>query len=453
MRYDVGRFRRPMRRGAMEQMVSLISLGDGSTLTLDFTTGVLDSRLTFTRASTTATYINSSGYVTTAGTNVPRFDHDPTTLAPKGLLIEGQSENLCRNSNDIYVTAWWGSSAGITATQDTSIPDPSNGTQSCKIVKSAGTQFVVRNQILPTVTVPANSTVNVTASVWLRMNGAGQAATSIGIFDLGGTGFGTRNGAFVSNSAVTISSGSGSDVDFTFGAVTGWVRVGVTRSITNSTASPVSYTQLSFFIYPDRYSTNTATIFAWGAQFEIGAGASSLIPTGASTATRVADSCVMTGTNFSSWFAGATEGVLYTQFEKPRSQSGTIGHDHAAVGSQYGSGTAFIVYAAASVYYPTTLLWPTGGVLFPGGIASAIPNVSKQAGKWFGGNDATNYANGVQGTTSAGTGTLAPNMLTIGANSASGTAATRDWLNACVRTVKFWPVALPDSQIIALTTP
>jgi hypothetical protein len=161
----------------------------------------------------------------------------------------------------------------------------------------------------------------------------------------------------------------------------------------------------------------------------------------------------MTGTNFSSWFAGATEGVLYTQFEKPRSQAGTIGHDHAAVGSQYGSGTGFTVYAAASVYYPTTLLWPTGGALFPGGIASAIPNVSKQAGKWFGGNDATNYANGVQGTTSAGTGTLAPNMLTIGANSASGTAATRDWLNACVRIVKFWPVALPDSQIIALTTP
>jgi hypothetical protein len=205
-------------------------------------------------------------------------------------------------------------------------------------------------------------------------------------------------------------------------------------------------------VYPSSSDSGTVDLLIWGAQVEAGSGASSYIPTGASTGNRAGDSCVMTGTNFSSWFAGATEGVLYTQFEKPRSQSGTIGHDHSSVGMQYASGSGFAVYAAYNNYYPTTLLWPTGGAIFPGGIASAIPAVTKQAGKWFGGNDATNYANGVQGTTSAGTGTLTPAMLCIGANSASGTAATRDWLNACVRTVKFWPVALPDSQIIALTT-
>ena len=43
--------------------------GDGSTLNLDFTTGVLDSRLTFSRAST-ATFVNSSGYVAYADTNL-----------------------------------------------------------------------------------------------------------------------------------------------------------------------------------------------------------------------------------------------------------------------------------------------------------------------------------------------------------------------------------------------
>jgi hypothetical protein len=200
------------------------------------------------------------------------------------------------------------------------------------------------------------------------------------------------------------------------------------------------------------YLGDGSSFLIWGAQLEAGSGASSYIPTGASTVTRLFDSCVMTGTNFSSWFAGATEGVLFTEFEKPRSQSGTIGHDHAAVGSRYASGSSFIIYSVGSLYYPTTLLWPTGGAIFPGGIASAIPSVSKQAGKWFGGNDATNFANGVQGTTTAGTGTLTPTMLSVGANSTTGTEATRDWLNSCVRRVKFWPVALPDSQIIALTT-
>ena len=43
--------------------------GDGSTLNLDFTSGVLDSRLTFSRAST-ATFVNSSGYVEWAGANL-----------------------------------------------------------------------------------------------------------------------------------------------------------------------------------------------------------------------------------------------------------------------------------------------------------------------------------------------------------------------------------------------
>ena len=43
--------------------------GDGSTLSLDFTTGVLDPRLTFTR-STNATFINSQGYVEYAAANL-----------------------------------------------------------------------------------------------------------------------------------------------------------------------------------------------------------------------------------------------------------------------------------------------------------------------------------------------------------------------------------------------
>lgn len=43
--------------------------GDGSTLNLDFTKGVLDSRITFSRLGT-ATFVNSSGYVEYAGANL-----------------------------------------------------------------------------------------------------------------------------------------------------------------------------------------------------------------------------------------------------------------------------------------------------------------------------------------------------------------------------------------------
>jgi hypothetical protein len=48
---------------------------------------------TFTRAST-ATFIGSNGLIQSAAINTPRFDHDPTTLASRGLLIEESRTNL-----------------------------------------------------------------------------------------------------------------------------------------------------------------------------------------------------------------------------------------------------------------------------------------------------------------------------------------------------------------------
>lgn len=71
-------------------------------LALDFTTAVLDSRVTFTRttgALNPATYINSSGVLTVATNNQPRFDYDPVTLVCKGLLIEEPRTNLLLNTD------------------------------------------------------------------------------------------------------------------------------------------------------------------------------------------------------------------------------------------------------------------------------------------------------------------------------------------------------------------
>ena len=71
MRSLLGRFHRPMSRGLVNNMLTMNNLGDGSTLSLDFTTmgDVLDPRLTFSRAST-ATFVNSSGYVEYAAHNL-----------------------------------------------------------------------------------------------------------------------------------------------------------------------------------------------------------------------------------------------------------------------------------------------------------------------------------------------------------------------------------------------
>lgn len=59
--------------------------------------GGFGSVITFTRAST-ATYSDASGTLQTADADQPRIDHDPVTLARRGLLIEAARTNLFLNS-------------------------------------------------------------------------------------------------------------------------------------------------------------------------------------------------------------------------------------------------------------------------------------------------------------------------------------------------------------------
>jgi hypothetical protein len=71
-------------------------------LRLDFVNGVytpggFGSVITFSRAST-ATYFDASGTLQTADADQPRIDHDPVTLARRGLLIEAARTNLFLNS-------------------------------------------------------------------------------------------------------------------------------------------------------------------------------------------------------------------------------------------------------------------------------------------------------------------------------------------------------------------
>ena len=84
------------------------------TLALDFLAGApLDSRITFTR-TTTATFVGSNGLIQSSAINAPRFDYNPTTLAPLGLLIEEQRTNLLLNS-DILGTNLSTQSVTVTA--------------------------------------------------------------------------------------------------------------------------------------------------------------------------------------------------------------------------------------------------------------------------------------------------------------------------------------------------
>ena len=65
---------------------------------VDAVTGA--SLVTFTRASS-GTYTDSAKVLQTAATDVPRFDHNPTTGESLGLLVEEQRSNLLLNSGTL----------------------------------------------------------------------------------------------------------------------------------------------------------------------------------------------------------------------------------------------------------------------------------------------------------------------------------------------------------------
>jgi hypothetical protein len=251
-----------MSRGLVNNMLTMNNLGDGSTLSLDFTTmgGVLDPRLTFTR-STTATYINSSGYVTSAAINAPRFDYSPTNIGePRGLLIEGQAVNIVKYSNAFTSGDWYLGGTPATLTSNYAVgPDGITG---------SAWRF----------------TGALSNSVFATPVANGAAAHVVSIYAKSNTG---------SNQTFTIYNGSSGT---TCTATSVWQRFVV----------PVAGTW--GYAYFGTLGTNQ-DILIWGAQSELGtSGASSYIPTGASQVTRNADSCLMSGTNFSSWFNN-TEGT------------------------------------------------------------------------------------------------------------------------------------------------
>ncbi len=94
----------------------------------------LPSDIVFSRGST-GWYFNSSGTLTAAASNIPRFDYDPVTLLPKGLLLETGSTNGVRNSTmQGAVTGTpgtlpnnWSSSIGGGLTQEISAVGTENG--------------------------------------------------------------------------------------------------------------------------------------------------------------------------------------------------------------------------------------------------------------------------------------------------------------------------------------
>ena len=225
---------------------------------VDFRGPALPPGVSMTRGSA-GTRIDAAGRIATEPVDGARFDHDPVTLAARGLLIEEQTTNRLLWSETIGAGSW-SKNGSTTVTSDAAIaPDGSN-------TADLITQTAVETGPLQDMTVPAGSAV--VQSMYLKAGSAGivRVRDSADNHDMVVNLF---SGTVVSTSVLTMHA--------CVAVGGGWYRC-----ITG-------YVAQSGSINCNPRTTTTGNFLVWGAQVELGTVASSYVPTTGAMATRSRD--------------------------------------------------------------------------------------------------------------------------------------------------------------------
>ena len=487
MRSLLGRFHRPMSRGLVNNMLTMNNLGDGSTLSLDFTTmgDVLDPRLTFSRAGG-GTYVGSDGYIygvdsaTSASLAIGTGSKSVTLTATAGVdrrFQVGQTVYFSSGANNMsgLVTAYNASTQVITinATATTGSGSftswfvgnasprfdysPTNiGEPRGLLVEGSAINLCTYSQAISGAGWNAATGYTVTTNTTDLLSPAGDNTATKLVYTSGyARCIQTVN--LAANTTYTMSYWiksvgthtfrvydltAGADIASSIGSIpvtSSWTRVQKTFTTGASTSS------CWFYVANDGGPTAGMTAYVWGAQVEAGSGASSYIPTGASQVTRTSESCTISGTNFSSWFTQG-EGTLYAYSDVIKSNNRNL-----VARIENAGATNYIEMGLNAVGYTTEAVAYAGGAFTSLGSAyTPVVNVPyKSAYTWS--NGRLNL--GANGTTpTAVSATLVTDLICIGIG--GGFGMTDIYLrNGHIRQLKYYPMVMTNAQLQALTTP
>jgi hypothetical protein len=410
-------------------------------LSINFLAGTLDQRVTFTRAST-ATRFNAAGVLETLGNNAPRFDHDPITLAPRGLLIEGQRTNSIRNNT------MQGAVAATPGTLPTEwIAQNLGGINPTEIASTGTENGVSYIDVRFTGTTSTNATGAIlTGSVTQIAASSGQTwASSAFVRLVGGS---TANIASINNSILerdaggTLLAATNTSISPT-GAALNTQRYATTRTLNQATTA---FVQQRIAIVPDAFPVAIDITLRIGLpQLEQGAFATSVIPTTGAAATRAADVAVMTGANFSDWY-NAGEGTLLVEAVSSNS-SAVTNHGYFSLTTAFGFGRGYAALAR------------TGVVRFLR--RDAVSNVATQLSfsetptrlaTTISAASGDRIVNGGAINTDSTALTLDPvQTLHIGFNNVVGTPA-ENYLNGHIRRIDYYSRRLSNAELMGITS-
>lgn len=389
-------------------------------------------------ASAASTYTRNNG-----GVYPPRFDYDPVTRAPRGLLIEEQRTNLLLRSEEFDNASWVKASATVTANAAVS---PDGTMDADKVIVNngvtlgTGSAAGVRqtNSKSASATTYAYSTflkVGEFNRAFLFMSNSPTTASARALFDLA---------AGTVSAPVTVGAFSGASAAITpFG--NGWYRCTL---IATSDADPT----IRCDVFPaDSVAVTgdgTSGIYLWGAQLEVGAFATSYIPTVASQVTRTADVAAITAPMFAPWYR-QSEGTLVVKLTPRGVPSGGANVRVLEINDGGANNRNPLLYAssAGSTYFQ----YRVGGVDQAGLSSSAgyfAANTTITVASAYAANDfAASFSGSAATTDNSGSVATNATQMTIG----YATSAPTEVLCGHIQSIDYYPTRLTNAQIQALT--
>jgi hypothetical protein len=375
-------------------------------------------------AAAPTTYTRNFG-----GVFPPRFDYDPVSLAPRGLLIEAQRTNLFTYSADFTNVVWGKTNITVTAAAAVS-PDGTSNAQKIEATASAATVF--------TSSATAVAATSATFSVYVKQ---GTGATTANTFILRNSTASTNLIAGTldySTGVWTYSTGSTGVVVTNAG--NGWWRVQIAASSGITSGDNL----VGYIGFAGGVQTAGNHLFAWGAQLEAGPAVTSYIPTVASQVTRTSDQPTIAAPNFASWY-NSSEGTLVVEFDVVGFNS--VSEVVAAISDSTSSNLFLAFVNSGGSTFVNTI---SGGVTSANVNAGAIAtNTTVKLATVYRVNDFAASQNGAVPTVdTSGAVPVGANRLDLGWAAPYGGL----FLNGHLRRLYFYPTRLTNAQLQALST-
>lgn len=249
----------------------------------DFRRGVLPDRWSYTGNGGTGTRVNSVGTMVASVADTARFDYDPVTLTPLGVLVEPAATNLILRSSEYDNASWAKTNATVSANAVTG-PDGASSADTLTDNTTSGGHLAIQSF---TPLASTTYTFSLYAKKGIKRYGA-LAFTGAGIvtpihvttdFDTSGA-VATANGSPV---AIGVDQAGG-----------GFFRPWVAGTTVSTASMTPGFYGMNGSAYANRsYSGGTESVGTlFGTQLEVGSSPSTYIPTAGASVTRTADALV-----------------------------------------------------------------------------------------------------------------------------------------------------------------